>query len=374
MLVRASIAFLAVVLAGQPLSHGQAATTTSTATNTTATSVRVVAPRPPMQARSYTIPGRTEPFEASTIFTRATGIITERRFDIGDAVNAGDILAVVDVPEIDRAVDSAQAAVDQAKARSDNAVQLADRAAGLAGTRAISQEEIDQRRANAIEAQAALRFAQAELDKLKTQKEFAIVRAPFSGLIAGRNFERGDRVRGDSATADGWLYRLVRLDQLRFVIAAPPDLALRLNKESKIKVGFTELPEVSLTAPFYRSSGVFDEATGTMRVEFILKNDDQGIPAGLTGTGTIELTFKGTSFIIPSNTILTENGVTMVAVINDSAVNRVPVTIGRILGRDVEISAAAISATSQVIINPNALLRDGDKVQIEAPPQPAPAK
>jgi RND family efflux transporter MFP subunit len=365
MLVRASIAFVAMALAGQPMSHGQAPVVTS---------IRVVTPRAPVQARSYTIPGRTEPFESSTIFTRATGIITERRFDIGDAVNAGDIIAVVDVPEIDRAMDSAQAAIDQAKARSDNATQIAERAAGLAGTRAISQEEIDQRRANAVEALAALRFSQAELDKLKTQKEFAIVRAPFSGLIAGRNFERGDRVRGDSATADGWLYRLVRLDQIRFVIAAPPDLALRLNKESKIKVGFTQLPDVALTAPFYRSSGVFDEASGTMRVEFLLKNDEQRIPAGLTGTGTIELTFTGTTFIVPNNTILSENGVTMVALVTESAVTRVPVRVGRILGRDVEISSAALSAASQVIINPNALLRDGDKVQIDAPPTPAPAR
>lgn len=355
MLVRAALCVLLLVhTAGPVLAEG-----------TPPVSVKVVTPRSPMQARSYTIPGRTEPVESSTIFTRATGLITERRFDIGDAVNAGNVLAVVDVPEIDRAIESAQAAVDQSKARADNAIQLAERAQGLAGTRAISQEEIDQRQANAVEARAALRLSQAELEKLKTQKEFAIVRAPFAGLISGRNFERGDRVRGDSATSDGWLYRLVRLDQLRFVIAAPPDLALRLTRESAVKITFTEIPGLVVNAPFFRSSAVFDEASGTMRVEFLVQNPEQRIPAGLTGTGTLELASTGSTVIVPSNTLLTEEGVSMVAVVQDSTVARIPVTVGRILGRDVEITSPAISTASRVIINPNALLREGEKVDVD---------
>ena len=71
-------------------------------------------------ASAYELPGRTEPLESALIFTRATGIVRERKFDIGDQVKAGDVLAIIDAPEIDREVEAARAAMDQAAAPGQN--------------------------------------------------------------------------------------------------------------------------------------------------------------------------------------------------------------------------------------------------------------
>ena len=76
----------------------------------------------------------------------------------------------------------------------------------------VSEEESEQRQTVAAETAAAVRVAQAELARLEEQQRFSIVRAPFDGVISARNFDRGDHVRGDAASADGWLYRLERLD------------------------------------------------------------------------------------------------------------------------------------------------------------------
>ena len=179
-----------------------------------------VHPVPGNSSVRFEIPGRTEPVEQATIFTRATGIVKERCFDIGDRVKAGDVLAVIDVPELDRELDSATASVEQAESRADNARQVADRAGGLLAARAISQEDFDLRITTARTADAALRVAKAELARVEQLRAFATVTAPFDGTISARNFERGDRVRGDSSTAEGWLYRIARLDELRFVVSA----------------------------------------------------------------------------------------------------------------------------------------------------------
>ncbi len=329
--------------------------------------VQTTTPKPIVDNRTYSIPGRTEAFDATTIFTRATGIVRERNFDIGDVVKTGDVLATIDVPELDRAIDSAQASIDQAKARAANAKSLADRARGLISSRAVSQEELEERQASATELDAAVRVAEAELAGLKEQQGFATVRAPYDGVISGRNFSRGDRVRGDSATAEGWLYRLVNLNKLRFVVAAPPDLATQLKPGMKVKIQFNEMPDKALEAEFSRASGVFDTTSGTMRVELLMDNADRAIPAGLTGTATFTLPPTAGRFLVPTNTLIVTRGQNRLATVADGKAKLINVGVGRTLGANVEARSGDLAATSQIIVNPNAMLRDGDAVEVQQP-------
>ncbi|MEY2878459.1 MAG: hypothetical protein RLZZ15_839, partial [Verrucomicrobiota bacterium] len=219
-------------------------------------------------------------------------------------------------------------------------------------------------------ADAALRIARADLARLEEQKNFATVRAPFDGVISARNFDRGDRVRGDSATAEGWLYYLVRLDTLRFVLNATPDLALRVSGDTRAKLRFNEFPGRTFTATVSRSSRVFDPAAGTMRLELLLENPDLALPAGLTGNATFEVAPTAGTYLVPTNTLVTRAGQFSLATVTAGKVAFVEVIAGRNLGATVEVTSAALSATTAVIINPNALLRPGDAVTV-TPPTPS---
>jgi membrane fusion protein, multidrug efflux system len=329
-------------------------------------SVRTTLPTAATVANTYELPGRTEPLESALIFTRATGIVRERKFDIGDQVKAGDVLATIDAPEIDREVEAARAAVDQAAARYKTARQAADRSATLRNTRALSQDETEQRISEADESEAALRMAEAELDRLEELQKFATVLAPFDAVISARNFDRGDRMRGDSSTAEGWLYRLVRLDTLRFVISATPDLALRLSNETQTTVRFTELPGRTYTAKLSRTAKVLDTTSGTMRAEFLIENKDLKLPAGFTGLAAFSLSPMPGTFTLPTNTLLVRQGKTMVAIALDGKVSFIEVLPGKNFGATLEVTSAALSADTPVIINPNGMLKPGDSVEIAA--------
>ena len=315
---------------------------------------------------NFELPGRTEPLECATIFTRATGIVRERKFDIGDHVKAGEELAAIDVPDIDRAVEAARATVDQATSRAKTARRVGDRAAALLTAHAVSKEESETRLSVADESAAALQIAKAELARLEVLQNFATVRAPFDGTISARNFDRGDRMRGDSATAEGWLYKLVRLDALRFVINATPDLALRLSTQSAAKVRFTELPGRTFTAKLARTSQTFDTSTGTMRAEFLIANEDLLLPAGLTGLAVFSLPPAPGTFIVPANTLILRQGNALVAVVRDGRVSFLEVLPGKNSGVTIEITSAALTPEAPVIVNPNALLREGDPVEVTA--------
>lgn len=327
--------------------------------------VNVVNPLPGAATVRFEIPGRTEPVEQATVFTRATGIVKERRFDIGDSVKAGDVLAVIDVPELDRELESATATVEQAESRADNARQVADRAGGLLAARAISQEDFDLRITTSRTADAALRVAKAELARVQQLRTFATVTAPFDGTVTARNFDRGDRVRGDSSTAEGWLYRISRLNELRFVVGATPDLAMRLARGTKALVRFNELPGRRFDAGISRSSGVFDPGSGTMRVECLIDNKDFALPAGLTGTAVFEVPPLENTFSLPNNTLVVRQGKPLVALADGGKVAFVEVLPARNLGTTVEVTSSKLGTGSLVIVNPNAMLREGDEVEVK---------
>ncbi len=330
--------------------------------------VRTVCPVISTAPTRFELPGRTEPLEAASIFTRATGIVRERKFDIGDHVKAGEELAVIDVPDVDRAVEAARATVDQASARAKTARQVGNRAAALLTAHAVSKEESETRLSVADESEAALQVAKAELARLEVLQQFATVRAPFDGTIAARNFDRGDRMRGDSATSEGWLYKLVRLDALRFVINATPDLALRLATETAVKVRFTELPGRVFTAKLARTSRTFDTTSGTMRAEFLIANEDLSLPAGLTGLAVFSLPPTPGTFSVPANTLILRQGNALVAVVRDGKVSYVEVLPGKNSGVTIEITSAALTPETPVIVNPNAQMRAGDPVEVIASP------
>lgn len=329
--------------------------------------VRVVSPAPASAASAYTLPGRAEPVETARIFTRATGIVASRAFDIGDPVKAGDILAVVSVPDLDRAVEAARASLEQAEVLAANARTLARRAAELRASDTISQETYDDRASAAAAAEAAVRVARAELARLVEQQSFATVRAPFDAVVTARNFDRGDRVRGDSATSEGWLYQLARIDTLRFVVAATPDLALRLAPESRADLRFNEFPGRAFPAVVARTSRAFDTATGTMRVELLLPNPDLALPAGLAGNAVFQLPPPPGSWLVPTNTLVLRAGQPRLAVVKDGKVAFIEVMPGRNLGPSLEVASAGLAADTRVITNPNALLRPGDAVTIQEP-------
>lgn len=334
--------------------------------------VKTVLPQPATLSRMFEVPGHTEPAEEAKIFCRATGTVRERKVDIGDQVKSGDILAIVDAPEIDKQVEAAEAAVEVAAAKARIARSNSERSAALLKSRAVSVEEAEQLTSTAEQAEAALRLTKAELGRLIVMQDFASIRAPFDATIAARKIDRGDQVRGDSASGDAWLFHLVRINTLRVVIEAAPNLALRLENGHAATVRFNELPGKSFPVNVSRSSQTIERSSGTMRVELLLKNDDRTLPAGLTGTVSFTLEPAAGTYLLPTNALLNRSGKSLVALVDQGKVKFTEVSQGRNLGELIEVTSPALAGSS-VIVSLNAMLREGDAVEATAlPPKEKP--
>lgn len=330
--------------------------------------VRVVNPQAAPGSVTLTLPGRTAPAEEALLASRASGIIAERRVDIGDKVKAGDVLLTIEAPEVEQQLRRARAAIDQAQARLTLSQVTLERAENLVGQGHTSVQSVDERRAAKLGADADLVAAMAEVKRLEEVQSFQTVRAPFDGTIVARHVERGDKVSGEASQQGGYLLRIARLDPLRIEIDIPQSSSLMVKTGAPAKVAFAEVPDGNFTARVARVAGLIEQASSTMRAELLMPNPDGRIPAGLNGQVMIEVDGDKGSVTVPTNVLMTQGGRQVVAVVDgESRIQLKPVRIARDLGERVVV-ASGLTIDDRVVVSPNALLRPNDQVEIASPP------
>lgn len=329
--------------------------------------VKVVHPEPLRENGAITLMGRTAPAEQAVVASRASGVAAKRLVDIGDKVAAGDILLVIDAPEVDQELARAKATVEQTRARLDLARVNAGRAEQLVKQGHVSEQQRDERTANERVAQADLAAAEAEVHRLTEVQGFLTLRAPFAGTVVARAVERGDRISASDSQPSAPLFRIARLDELRVELDVPQTDTLKVRIGNAGKVTFAELPGEVFSAKVVRRAGLIDQASSTMRAELTMSNPDERIPAGLTGLVALDITRDNAPVTVPTNTLVTRGGQQQVAVADlehgEDKVTFRKVTVGRDFGERVEI-VAGLEPSDRVILSPNALLREGDKVAV----------
>jgi RND family efflux transporter MFP subunit len=313
------------------------------------------------------LPARAVAGESAQLYPRATGYVSERRADLGDKVQAGQVLAVISAPEVDQSVREAMAEVGRMRA----ALQLAkvnfERAAVLVKSGAVSGEMYSDRSANRDAAEAALAAAEARLSSARERQAFQVVRAPFAGVVVARNVERGDRVVGDSAAA-GPLFEINALDPLRVLVDVPQGAVLQMRPGLRADVTFPELAGEAFQAEVVRVAQSISADAGGMRVELRLPNQDGRIPAGMVGEVSLQVPRAAPAVVVPLSAVVAgANGTRVARLDAGSRLEFRPVRLGRNLGAEVEI-LDGIAAGDQVVLSPNALLQTGAQVTAKTAP------
>jgi RND family efflux transporter MFP subunit len=335
----------------------------------TASVVRTAKPQPSAQSASLRLPAIAEPYASVLVYARINGFLAEQRADLGDRVKSGQVLAVIDAPEVEREYDRARAALAQAEARLELSRRNLERTETLVAQKFLSEAALDERRADAQVADADRRAAQAEIARLAELLKFRTVRAPFSGLVTERNANPGDLVAGDQRQSGGYLYRISQLDPLRVAIDVPQSALANIRVGSQLTIEFAELAGERFKGRVTRTAGLIDGRSGTMRIEASLANTDGRIPGGLAGHVVIEPGAGSTGWSVPVNAVVLRDGNAHVAIVAENRLRYLPVQVGRNFGQTVEIRQG-LTGDEAIVLNPNALLRDGDAVQV-APPQTA---
>ncbi len=202
--------------------------------------VALATPQRGGEARELVLPGNVEASYIASIHAQVSGYVQEWRKDIGAKVRQGDVLAVIDTPELDQGIAVAESELARAKANLALAKVTAERWNSLRASAAVSQQTADEKTADARAAEVDA--AEVGVDRLKAQKAFANIVAPFDGVVTARNIYVGSLVRADAASGTE-LFAVSDVHQMRIYVPVPETYAAEMKDGMKATLELPEYPD-----------------------------------------------------------------------------------------------------------------------------------
>jgi RND family efflux transporter MFP subunit len=322
--------------------------------------VQTALPSVPQKGQTLALPGTLQGYVQAPLSARASGYLKRWTKDIGSRVEKGELLAEIETPEIDQQLSQAIASREQAKAALALATSTLARWEALRRKDVVSQQDLDERRGAAAQANANLAAAQANEQRLRQLEGFKRIVAPFAGIITRRNVDVGDLIDAGSGRP---LFLLSQTDPLRVYINVPQRYAQLVKIGAPVTVTQSELGGRGFPGKIARTAASIDLATRTMQVEVALPNPDGTLMPGAYVQVALDLP-AGKTLAVPTNTLLFRREGTMVAVVQpDGRIDMRRVTLGRNYGQTVEISDG-LQANDRIVLNPADALAAGDVVQV----------
>lgn len=262
------------------------------------------------------VPATIQAFFVTDVYAKDSGYVSQVNNDIGDHVKKGEVLAVIEDPELQAQFDKAQAAVQQAKSALDVAKrQLAGMQADLAlqqvtlrrqkelfagkaatpqtldeaqAKESVASANVDTGKAKIVLAEADLEAAKAETERLEALLQYDKITAPFDGVVTRRLVNPGDLVQAAVSTRTTPLFTVQELDVVRVFAAVPEASVSQIRPGQAAGVKLYGGVDITIRGTVTRIAKSLDPATRTMQVEIDLPNPDEKLLPGMYAQVTLE--------------------------------------------------------------------------------------
>ncbi len=364
----ASIVLVAitVVLVSEIRSRVKAATDLRTVTSQMAVpTVSVVSPKQTAPAQEVILPGNIQPYISSPIYARTDGYLKKWYFDIGAHVKAGDLLAIIQTPEVDEQLAQARSTLATGQANLALAQITKDRYDSLLKKHAVAQQDVDNAAGAYTANKAAVDADTANVRHFEALVSFEKVYAPFDGVITARNTDIGDLINSGSNTAPRTdLFDISQTSTLRVYVNVPEEYSQAIKPgETEADITLAEFPAQRFPGKLARTSDAISATTRTLLTEVDLDN-----PGGTLFSGSYaEVHFKvheqNSTLLLPVSALIFRGEKLQVGVVKSGRVIVTDVTPGHDLGNQIEI-VAGLAPNDQVIVNPSDSLVSGQSVKV----------
>jgi RND family efflux transporter MFP subunit len=364
------VLIVAVVAIGALLSSGiwsrvKARTTLKAETAQVAlTAVSVVSPKQTAPAEEIILPGNVQPFITSPVYARTNGYLKKWYFDIGAHVKKGQLLAVIETPEVDQQLQQARSNLSTAQANLELATITKSRYQGLLKSNAVSQQDADNAVGTYNANKAIVEADEAAVQQYAALVSFEKVYAPFDGVITARNTDIGDLINsGSSSNVKTDLFHIAQPGTLRVYVNVPEEYSRGIKVGMMADLALAEFPGRTFPGKLVRTADAINMATRTLLIEIDVAN-----PAGTLLTGSyaevhLKVAAQPSTFIIPVNTLIFRSEGLQVGLVKDGKVTLAALTPGHDFGNQIEI-VSGLKPSDQVIINPPDSIVTGQQVQI----------
>jgi RND family efflux transporter MFP subunit len=311
------------------------------------------------------MPGTVTGLHETSIFARTNGFVQALRVDIGAVVQAGDTLAVLDMPETREQARQAGAVVEQAEASAALARTSLTRWKQLAQQGVVTPQELDERTAAANVTEANVRAARANLAALQEVLRFGALTAPFTGIVTARSIDLGSLVVAGAAAGARPLFTLVQTDTVRVMLQVPQSAAPRIRPGLPSRVFVRDLGDSAFTGRVVRTAGAIDPVTRTLLTEIHIANRTGRLLPGMFAQVRFTVPNGAPTLRVPAIALIVRSDGTQVARVANNTVQLVPVTVLRDFGTTLEVSGA-LEAGDAVVVNPAESIAEGMQVRAVA--------
>jgi RND family efflux transporter MFP subunit len=349
--------------------------------------VSVIRVEPPPPWVTFELSGNVSALTEAPLLARTDGYVKKRFVDIGDSVKAGQLMALIETPDLDRQVQQARATLEQSKSALNEAQAALEQAtanaklAGITAKRwatlqehgAVSKQENDTYQtayssnlasvgiasANVAAARNNVASNQANLERYLDLQSFEQVRAPFTGVVTVRNVDVGALITSNATL----LFRIGQMDVLRTYINVPQIHAPMVRVGQTATVSVVEYPNRTFTGKVTRTAQSLDPSSRTMLTEVQVPNPDSALLPGMYATVQLVLPHTVPSVIILGECLIVRGNGTQVATVTDQrTIHLQAVVVGHDYGTRLEI-LSGLRAGQQVVVNPNDNVQEGAKVK-----------
>lgn len=326
--------------------------------------VAIITPTQVTGTEKIILPGNVQAWHEAPIYARTNGYIKKWYVDIGSHVKKGELLAVIETPELDAQYDQAKADLNTAIANNNLAQSTAKRWLNLLKTDSVSKQETDEKVSSAAALNAVVISAQANVNRLKQLVGFERVIAPFDGVITFRNIDIGSLINEGSSANGILLFRLSQTNPLRIYVNIPQNYTSRITPQMSVTLAFAEHPGQEFPAKLIDTAQAIDPASFTLLAQFSAENK-KGIllPGGYTEVA-FNFPVLPDTVRLPVNALLFRaEGLQVATLDKEHRVVLKSIKISRDFGSEVEIESG-LSPKEQIIVNPPDSLLNGQQVRV----------
>jgi len=328
------------------------------------TAVSVVSPKQTAPADEIILPGNVQPFITSPIYSRTNGYLKKWYFDIGAHVKKGQLLAIIETPEVDQQLQQARSNLLTAQANLELASVTKNRYQGLLKSNAVSQQDVDNAVGTYNANKSIVEADKAAVEQYSALASFEKIYAPFDGVITARNTDIGDLISSGSGTGVKTdLFHIAQPGKLRVYVNVPEEYSQGIKTEMIANLSLAEFPGRKFQGKLVRTAEAINVTTRTLLIEIDLENPSGTLLSGSYAEVHLAVPTQASTFLLPVNALIFRSEGLHVAKVNDGKAVLTAVTPGHDFGNQIEI-VSGLTANDQVIINPPDSIVSGQAVQI----------
>src|SRR6266403_2632390 len=328
------------------------------------TAVSVVTPQQMAPAEEIVLPGNVQPFITSPIYARTSGYLRKWTVDIGAHVKKGQLLAVIETPEVDQQLQQSLSNLNTAKANLALAETTKNRYEGMIRSNAVSQQDVDNAVGTYNANKAIVEANQANVKQLEALQSFEKIYAPFDGVVTARNTDIGDLINsGSSSSVKTDLFHIAQPGTLRVYVNVPEEYSQGIKPGMTADIVLAEFPGHKFQGKLVRTSEDINVTTRTLLIEIDVENPTGTLLTGSYAEVHLAVPTQASTFLLPVNALLFRSEGLRVGIVKDGKVTLTAVTPGHDFGNQIEI-VSGLKSDDQVIVNPPDSLVQGQQVQI----------